>query len=160
MTLKTLFPFICAVVLAANAAIAQTSTPAIEAKMPIATSDDPCVADAAVLVGKWDGIWSPARIDAVFDVSTVYAKEGKCVLKFKLYQKEREADAASYKMFEMLLKQGEKVDFDRLTVTKPTADIWGTIDKKAGKIVINHKRPEFPMAGFAEFKKRTPLIQK
>jgi hypothetical protein len=154
MKVKALIPFICAVMLAASSAIAQATTQPTEEKSATAAPADFCAADALTLAGKWDGFWSEARIDAVFNVSTVYAREGKCFLKFKLYQKVKEADAATYKLFEMLLRQGEKVDFDRQTVTRPTADIWGTIDKKAGKIVINHKRPELPKAGYAEFKKR------
>lgn len=155
MKAKTSIISFCTVLLATNTVFAQDSTISTTDNSTITTLfGDPCATDATNLIGKWDGIWSFARIEAVLDVSSAYAKEGKCFLKFKLYQKTNEVKSGSYKVFEMHLKQGDKVDFDRVAVDRPVADIWGTIDKQAGKIVINHKRPEFPLAGYAEFKKR------
>ena len=120
----------------------------------LAYAESSCDTDAALLVGKWDGFWSGAQIYGVFEGISVQSKDDKCILKFKLYQKRNENKSDTFNTYEIVVRPGDKVDFDRLTVERPAADIWGSIDKKSAKIVINHKRPEFSTAGFAEFKKR------
>jgi hypothetical protein len=142
----------CSIVVATvffTSAFAQTSA-------VVQNKDEQCTADAALWIGKWDGFWSGIRADGVFDVLSVFPKDGKCVLKFKTYLKENEGDEKSLRFttaYEATLEDDSSKDSFKRQVERVNT-LWGTINKKENYIDMNHLRAGNSTAGFARFKKR------